>query len=92
MEGHIRKPIFVYPRRDDVEELEKDLKQLNGWIFYTDWAEAYAPVIVLKNITTLTGNEVKDADPHAELAELLREYKIALKDLEKMTYLPEETQ
>ncbi|KAB8227551.1 uncharacterized protein BDW43DRAFT_316725 [Aspergillus alliaceus] len=92
MEDHIRKPVFVYPRWDEEEELKKDLEQLNGWKFDIGRTKADAPVIILTNTTTLTGDEVKDAVPHAELADLLHEYNMVLKDLENMIYLPEETQ
>ena len=89
MEFEYLRPVYVYPRLSDVNELEEDLRVLSGWLFETN-REGEGIRIVLHNQNPLTGDEVTDADPFIELADLLLQYEMELKDRRKMIYLPKE--
>ncbi|KAE8397081.1 hypothetical protein BDV37DRAFT_289731 [Aspergillus pseudonomiae] len=91
MEYEYRKPTSIYCRLDEVDQLKKDLIPLNGWRFETNPPEKDMQQIVLYNENPFTGNEVEDAEPFRQLADLLlKKYNIELKDRGKMTYSPKE--
>ncbi|KAE8397236.1 hypothetical protein BDV37DRAFT_289596 [Aspergillus pseudonomiae] len=89
MEFEYLRPVYVYPRLSDVNELEERLSLLSGWQFETD-REGEGMRIVLHNRNPLTGDEVTDADPFIKLSDLLLHYEMELKDRRKMIYLPKE--